>query len=79
MRYQIRVQGHLDDAWSAWFDGLTITNLDDGEAVLEGSLIDQPALYGVLVKVCNLGLPLLALQRVDADGEAETTVRSGQG
>ena len=78
MRYRIRVQGHLDDDWSAWFDGLTITNLDGGEAVLEGSLIDQPALYGVLVKVCNLGLPLLALQRVDADGEAETTVGSGQ-
>ncbi len=78
MRYQIRVQGHLDDQWSAWFDGLTITNLDGGEAVLEGYLLDQPALYGVLVKVCNLGLPLLALQRVDASGEADTTVRSGQ-
>ncbi len=78
MRYQIRVQGHFDDAWSAWFDGLTITNLAGGEAVLEGYLVDQAALYGVLVKVCNLGLPLLALQRVDADGEAETTVRSGQ-
>ena len=78
MRYQIRVQGHLDDQWSAWFEGLTITNLDGGEAVLEGSLVDQPALYGILVKVCNLGLPLLALQRVDADGEAETTVGSGQ-
>jgi hypothetical protein len=78
MRYQIRVQGHLDDAWSSWFEGLTITNLDGGEAVLEGCLVDQPALYGVLVKVCNLGLPLLALQRVDADGGADTTVRSGQ-
>ena len=78
MRYQIRVQGHLDDAWSAWFEGLTITNLDGGEAVLEGCLVDQPALYGVLVKVCNLGLPLLALQRVDANENAETTARSGQ-
>ncbi len=78
MRYQIRIQGHLDDAWSAWFEGLTITNLDGGEAVLEGCLVDQPALYGVLVKVCKLGLPLLALQRVDATGEAGTTVRSGQ-
>lgn len=77
MRYQIRVQGQFDDAWSAWFDGLTITNLASGEAVLEGCLADQAALHGVLVKVRNLGLPLLALTRVDSGGEAETAVRPG--
>ena len=79
MRYQIRVLGHLDDAWSAWFDGLTVTNLAGGEAVLEGCLADQAALYGVLAKVGKLGLPLLALTRVDPCGEADATVRSGQG
>ncbi len=46
--------------------------------MLEGWLVDQAALYGVLTKVCNLGLPLLALTPVDSDGEADTTVRSGQ-
>ena len=77
MRYQIRVQGHLGDQWSAWFDGLTVTNLAGGDAVLEGDLVDQPALYGVLAKVSNLGLPLLALTRIDSGVEADTTMRSG--
>ncbi len=82
MHYVITVGGHPDDHWSAWFDGLTITNLAGGEAVLEGYLVDQAALYGVLVKVCNLGLPLLALKRVGGDGEAgsrDAPARRGPG
>jgi hypothetical protein len=69
--YRLTVQGHLDDAWSAWFDGLTITLTDTGETMLTGPVVDQTALHGVLIKIRDLGLPLLALTRIDlgsADG-----------
>ena len=69
--YAITVKGHLDDHWSAWFDGLTITNGANGEAVLAGPLLDQAALHGVLIKIRDLGLPLLAVQPV-VTGEADS-------
>jgi hypothetical protein len=59
--YYITVKGHLDSHWAAWFDGLTVSNQPNGEAILHGPLIDQAALHGVLVKVRDLGLPLLAV------------------
>jgi hypothetical protein len=59
--YQIRVKGHLDSHWSAWFDGMTITNQPNGEAVLVGPLVDQAALHGLLSRIRDLGLPLLAV------------------
>jgi hypothetical protein len=68
--YHIRLKGHLDDHWSAWFDGLTITNEANGEVVLCGPLVDQAALHGVLIKVRDLGMPLLAVTSVAA-GEAQ--------
>jgi hypothetical protein len=61
--YQIRVQGHFDRDWSAWFEGMTISNQPNGEAVLLGPLVDQAALYGLLIKIRDLGLPLLAVAR----------------
>jgi hypothetical protein len=61
--YTIRVQGHLDPAWSSWFDGLTVINLPDGQAELSGSIADQAALHGVLLRIRDLGLPLLGLIR----------------
>ena len=68
--YQITVKGHLDHHWSAWFNNMTITNEVNGETVLRGLLADQSALYGVLIKVRDLGLPLLgvALIATDASG-----------
>jgi hypothetical protein len=69
--YEIRVKGHLDSHWSAWFDGLIITNLPHGEALLSGALADQAALHGVLMKVRDLGLPLLAVNQASADGAHE--------
>ena len=63
-RYRIRVRGHLDPSWSAWFDDLTITNEANGEAVLAGSIVDQAALHGVLIKVRDLGLALIAVNPV---------------
>ena len=61
MEYVITVQGHLDHHWSAWFEGLTITNRANGEALLAGSVQDQAALHGLLVKIRDLGLPLIAV------------------
>jgi hypothetical protein len=58
------VKGHLDDRWSEWFDGLTISNWPDGDAVLHGPIVDQAALHGVLAKVRDLGLPLIEVRRV---------------
>ena len=60
---QIRTRRHLSAEWSSWFDGLMVTNEARGEAVLTGVLADDAALYGVLMKMRDLGLPLLALHR----------------
>ncbi len=65
--YEIRVKGHLGGRWSEWFDGLEITNLENGEALLSGEIVDQAALHGVLAKVRDLGLPLVAVGGVGPD------------
>jgi hypothetical protein len=65
--YEIRVKGHLGGRWSEWFDGLEITNLENGEALLSGEIADQAALHGVLAKVRDLGLPLVAVRGVGPD------------
>jgi len=63
--YQIRVQGVLDHKWADWFDGMAIKPQENGETVLVGSVADQPALHGLLSKIRDLGLTLLALERVE--------------
>jgi len=69
--YQIVVKGHLDQEWSEWFDGLTITTMDTGETILTGPVVDQTALHGVLIKIRDLGLPLLRLSRRETEREHE--------
>jgi hypothetical protein len=61
--YEIRVKGHLNTRWADWFDGLTLTQERDGTTVLTGSVVDQAALHGLLGKVRDLGLPLIAVRR----------------
>lgn len=65
--YEIRVQGTLDPKWSEWFDGFTISHHADDETTLTGQVADQPALHGLLAKVRDLGLPLLAIVRLEKD------------
>jgi hypothetical protein len=65
--YRITIKGHLDSEWSDWFDGLTIALVDNGETILTGPIVDQTALHGVLIKIRDLGLPLLGLSRVEPD------------
>ncbi len=62
--YAIRVEGHLGDRWSEWFEGLVIRNDPNGEATLIGPLRDQAALFGVLARIHDLNLPLIAVQRL---------------
>ena len=59
--YQIRLQGHLGRQWTEWFGGLTITLEDNGDTLLTGPVVDQAALYGLLSKVRDLGMPLLSV------------------
>jgi hypothetical protein len=64
-RYEIRLLGHLEPRWAAWFDGLSLINDPDGTTALRGPVIDQAALHGVLQKVRDTGLPLLSVSRLD--------------
>jgi hypothetical protein len=66
MLYQIRIKGHLSPQWTDWFEGLTITLDDNGDTLLTGPVIDQAALYGLLKKVRDLGLPLISVNPVKA-------------
>jgi len=64
---EIRVKGCIDEHWSAWLAGLSITHTDRDETVLSGKVVDQAALYGVLSMLRDLGLPLLSV--VSEEGE----------
>jgi hypothetical protein len=64
--YQIRIKGHLSPQWTDWFERLTITLEDNGETLLTGPVVDQAALYGLLKKVRDLGLPLISVNPVKA-------------
>jgi hypothetical protein len=64
-RYEIRLKGHLDSRWAAWFDGLAIARGSDGTTLIHGPVADQAALYGLLQKTRDLGLPLISVNHVD--------------
>jgi hypothetical protein len=65
VRYQLRVEGHLDPHWAAWFDDLTLTREDDATTTLRGLVPDQAALHGLLAKVRDLGVTLLSVEVID--------------
>jgi hypothetical protein len=62
--YQITLEGHLSPEWADWFGGLAITLQDSGNTLLTGPVVDQAALHGLLRKVRDLGMSLLAVNRV---------------
>lgn len=65
MWYEIRVRGHLNSRWADWFDGLAMANGPNGETTLTGPIVDQAALHGLLAKIRDLGLPLVAVNQLD--------------
>jgi hypothetical protein len=66
-RYEIRLKGHLDTRWAAWFDGLSLTHASDGITIIHGPIADQAALHGLLQKVRDTGLPLVSVIRIEPD------------
>lgn len=64
--YSIRIQGALDSSWSDWFDGFRI-DCQNNETVLEGTVIDQAALHGILAKINDLGLSLISVTKLPHD------------
>lgn len=61
--YEIRVEGHITDRWSDWFEGLAIRDDPNGETTMSGKLADQAALMGVLNKIHALNLILISVTR----------------
>src|SRR5918912_2607651 len=82
--YEIRLKGHLDARWIDQFEPMRFTHTSDGTTILAGSVVDQAALYGLLRKVRDLGLPLIAVNQIDPkhasgpDGNADTDHRSNK-
>jgi hypothetical protein len=65
--YEIKIRGCLDSSWSAWFDGLMLTaDCERNETLISGEVPDQAALHGILIKVRNLGLPLIGMTREES-------------
>ena len=63
-QYEIRVEGVLGEHWAGWFEGLQVRS-EAGATILSGSMADQPALHGVLVKIRDLGMCLISVRRLD--------------
>ncbi|HSP18008.1 MAG TPA: hypothetical protein VLQ79_00725 [Myxococcaceae bacterium] len=66
-RYEVRVGGHLDARWAAWFDGLSLSREGDGTTTIHGLIADQAALHGLLGKVWDTGLPLVSVTCVEPE------------
>jgi hypothetical protein len=69
VQYEIRVTGHLNARWAAWFDGLSLTRADDGTTVIRGPIVDQAALHGVLQKLRDIGVPLISVTQLRSEGD----------
>ena len=65
MVYQIRIKGQLGPQWTDWFGGLAVAVEDDGDTILTGPVVDQAALYGLLKKVRDLGMPLVSVNSIE--------------
>jgi hypothetical protein len=76
--YQIRIKGHLDDQRSDWFEGLAIAREEGGDTLLTGPVVDDAALYGLLKRVRDLGLPLISVNRVEPSHPSPSATKNDQ-
>ena len=69
-RYELRVEGHLAEHWSNWFDGMALSHENDGTTILRGSVTDQAALHGLLAKVRDIGATLVSVKSTNPPDDA---------
>ena len=62
-QYEIRIEGHLEQRWASWFDGLALSHDPDGTTLLRGPVTDQAALHGLLARIRDTGMPLVSVRR----------------
>ena len=77
-QYEICVKGHLDPRWSHWFEGLAIALKANGETRLSGPIVDQAALYGLLIKIRDLGLPLVSVMSTEPGPTDPSDTQTGE-
>jgi hypothetical protein len=68
--YEVRIKGHLDARWAAWFDGMRLTRHTDGTTTIDGPVIDQSALHGLLQRLRDVGVPLLSVTQTNPEGNS---------
>jgi hypothetical protein len=73
--YLVLVKGHLEPSWGSWFDEMNIQNLPNGVTLLSGPMVDQAMLHGLLIKIRDLGLPLISLNCLSAEEWQNQKVR----
>jgi hypothetical protein len=76
MKYQIRIEGELGQEWADWFASSAITREGHGVTLLTCAVVDQAALFGLLWKLRDLGLPLLSINRIDDNPEGKPEGKS---
>jgi hypothetical protein len=76
--YELRIGRHLDDRWADWFGDLAMTREPDGTTTLRGRVADQAALHGILGKIRDLGMVLLAVRAIDAFPSKSTNTAGGR-
>jgi hypothetical protein len=72
LNIEIRVKGQIDERWSGWFEDLTVTHPTQDETLLSGAVVDQAALYGLLSKLRDLGLPLVSVDSEEEEDQEAT-------
>jgi hypothetical protein len=71
-QYEIKIQGYIDQVWSKWFEGMTLTHVKNevsglAYTLLSGQVLDQPALHGLLAKIRDLNMTLISVSRIDPE------------
>ena len=69
--YQIRIQGQIYESWSEWLGGLAITPQPEAETLLEGPIVDQAALHGILDRLYAMNLTILSVLQVGNESEKQ--------
>jgi hypothetical protein len=74
-KIEIRVKGQIDEHWSEWFEGLTITHAETEESVISGVLADESAVYGLITKIRDLGLHLVSVKNTNHEEDSKEIVK----